>query len=58
MVLPWLLADIGVLLLLLLLCVALQLINTSEMSQMMGCANLHPQDWFKPFKQHLTSNHV
>ncbi|WIA30608.1 hypothetical protein OEZ86_000688 [Tetradesmus obliquus] len=35
-----------------------QLINTSEMLQMMGCANLHPQDCFKPFKQHLTSNHV
>jgi hypothetical protein len=39
-------------------CAALQLIYPSGLTLMMDTANLHPQDWFKPFQPHLTSNHV
>jgi hypothetical protein len=34
------------------------LIHPSAMTQMMGTANLHPDDWFKPFKPDHISDHV
>lgn len=37
---------------------ALQLIHPSGLAQNFGLANLHPDDWFKPFDTGLTSNHV
>jgi hypothetical protein len=39
-------------------CAALQVIHPNGFTQMTGLANLHPEDWFKPFQPHLTSNHV
>ncbi|KAF6257477.1 hypothetical protein COO60DRAFT_1524008 [Scenedesmus sp. NREL 46B-D3] len=35
-----------------------QLADPSGLTEMMGTANLHPDDWFKPFKREHTSNHV
>lgn len=35
-----------------------QLIHPSGLAQNFGLANLHPDDWFKPFDTGLTSNHV
>jgi hypothetical protein len=35
-----------------------QLIEPSAVTLMLDTANLHPDDWFKPFKPHRIRDHV